>query len=61
MTEKQAYSELEKCLRNNKTITISKLKKLLTALEMDINAIKGASNLRMQNKKLRKKIARLKG
>lgn len=56
----EALKELERCLSNNKTITIPKLNRLLSELDTDIHAIKSANELRLQNKKLRKRIRDLK-
>lgn len=59
MTEKQAYKELQRCLKHNETISIRKLKRLLETLEFD-KLTQSNKDLRRQNQKLRRRIERFK-
>ena len=59
MTEKQAYKELQRCLRDNQTISIQKLKRLLETLEFE-KLTQSNKDLRRQNQKLRRRIERFK-
>ncbi|GGN64457.1 hypothetical protein GCM10007971_32360 [Oceanobacillus indicireducens] len=59
MTEKQEYKELQRCLKDNQTISIQKLKRLLETLDFD-QLTQSNKDLRRQNQKLRRRIERFK-
>ncbi|GGB63796.1 hypothetical protein GCM10011409_46080 [Lentibacillus populi] len=70
MKAQKAKEELSRCLKENKTITIRKLKKLLTDLNMSLESSESKEvrylkreirNLIKVNKKLRKRIKEMKG
>jgi hypothetical protein len=56
---KQAKRELQDALKHQQTISIPKLKRLLETLEFDQMA-QSNKDLRRQNRRLRRKIERLK-
>jgi len=60
MNHNQAKDELRRCLRENKTITVPKLEKLMQALNMSLESThdKEVNYLKAEIKKLNKKIKR---
>lgn len=60
MPQKETLTELERVLTNQKTVSISKLKRLLQALNLRPNDIRHLRELKNENKRLRRKIDRQK-
>jgi len=60
MNHNEAKQQLQHALKNQQTISIPKLKKLLESLNLDSRSDQSMRELRRQNKRLRKKVERQK-
>lgn len=60
MPQKETLTELEHVLTNQKTISVTRLKRLLQALNLRPKDIRHLRELKNENKRLRRKIERQK-